>query len=225
MKKITFTLMILEATIFSIKSQTDSTFKPKELRSADIYESDINSKFQPDSTKDIKLTYGLEINRFTSNSGFKPGIEFSFFVKGSDSRRSLEVAGFFDTETKNIAGLSLNHKYMLLKKRSGRSSSFEPYLFYCLTYRSTTVNGPLTIYPEIARQLGVGKSKVSSLEHHIGLGLKMNLKNSIYFHCDLGYGCYLGSIKKPTIPDEETGIYSGGNGWGIFSRFGFGIEL
>jgi hypothetical protein len=47
----------------------------------------------------------------------------------------------------------------------------------------------------------------------------------MYIHCDLGYGRYLGSIKKPGKPDEKTGMYKGGDGWGVFSKLGIGVEF
>jgi hypothetical protein len=225
MKNLILTLTILQTILFTMEGQTDSTFKPITYFSGDSYESDFNSKLPLDSSSDIKVTCGLEVNRFTTNSGFQPGLEFSFFVKGSNGRRSLELAGFYDTESRSIAGFSLNHKYMFLKKLLKRNPNFEPYLFYNLIYRSTTIDGPLTNNPKVARQLGGGKSTVSSLEHHIGLGLKMKIRNSIYLHYDVGYGRYLGSVKKPTILNENSGLYKGGNGWGLFSKFGVGVDF
>jgi hypothetical protein len=226
MKNLILTPVIFAATIFTTMGQTNSTLKLEEICSGEFVESEYNSIQHSDSSEELKLTYGLEINHFTSNSGFKPGVEFSLFVKGSNGRRSLEVAGFFDTESKSLEGFSINHKYMLFKNVEGRRSKFEPYAFYNFIYRSTTINGPLTTKSEIASVLGnTGKTTVCSIEHHFGLGVKMNLNNFMYFHGDFGYGCYLGSIKKPGKPDEKTGIYSGGNGWGLFSKLGIGFEF
>jgi hypothetical protein len=226
MKILILSTIILIAA-FNCKGESDSTFISKTVYHVNysqelFYEQQIAA----DSVSDYRIIYGIEINQFSSNSGFRPGLEITLFAGGRNDKRSFELAGYFDTESNRMTGLSFHHKYMFLKKHNRNSRLLEPYIFYNFIVRRTRLDEPLAKDPERALSFGYsGKTTYISMEHHIGLGVAWNITNKLYFHFDFGYGRYLGSIKKPFLASKLTGMYAGGDGWGIFSKFGFGIEL
>ena len=61
------------------------------------------------------------------------------------------------------------------------------------------------------------------MEHHVGLGLRVTIIKSIYLTTELGYGIYLGSIMKPSKPNEVLNESSGTNGSGVLAKVGVGI--
>jgi hypothetical protein len=107
---------------------------------------------------------------------------------------------------------------MLLRKRSDHF--IMPHIFYNFIYRKTSI-------PEVTAdsKLTGDKASYTSMEHHAGMGVKMKITSSIYADCDLGYGAYLGSIKKPSLPDPLTGEISGTNGFGMIFKIGLGCYL
>jgi hypothetical protein len=173
----------------------------------------------------IQLNYGVEVNQFTTGSGFKSGFEASAFVM-EGQRRSLQLGLYFDGESKKITGFSVSHKYVIVKNKKERNFNVEPYLFYNFVYRSTQLNSPLTTNPELALAMGFeGVTSYKSMEHHIGLGLMIKVLKTVFIHADAGFGRYLGSIMKPSAPDPLTGMISGTNGWNMITKIGIGYNF
>jgi len=171
------------------------------------------------------LNYGLEVNQFSTGSGFKSGIEASAFVI-EGNRRSLQLGLYIDSETQKVTGFSVNHKYVFLKNKIDRAFNIEPYFFYNFIYRVTNMSAPLAGNLEIAKILGYeGSTSYTSMEHHFGIGFKIKLFNSMFLHADAGYGRYLGSIKKPSAPDPMTSLIYGTNGWNIITKIGIGYNF
>jgi hypothetical protein len=112
-----------------------------------------------------------------------------------------------------------------MKKYFDKKGIFEPYIFYNFIYRVTTLDCTLSKYPDLMKYLCPGKATYKSLEHALGIGLEINLSNYMYINCNIGFERYLGSIKKPCNPDQYTGIFDGGDGWGVFYKLGFGFRV
>ena len=173
----------------------------------------------------LVLNYGLEINQFSTGSGFKNGFEASAFVI-EGNKRSLELGIYFDSETQKVTGFSIHHKYTFLKNKIERTLNVEPYFFYNFIYRVTSMNAPLAGNADIAKILGYeGTTSYTSMEHHIGIGFKVKLFNSMYLHADAGFGRYLGSIKRPSSPDPMTSLIYGTNGWNMITKLGIGYNF
>ncbi len=171
----------------------------------------------------IVKCYGMQISQFNTSSGFGSGTEVSIYVKGRN--KSLELGAYFDNGSKSLTGLSLCHKYFIMKNYFDKQGIIEPYLFYNFIYRSTTLDETLSKYPELIKCICPGKAVYKSLEHAIGFGLEINLLSYMYLNCNIGFERYLGSIKKPCNPDQYTGVYDGGDGWGAIYKIGFGFRI
>jgi hypothetical protein len=170
----------------------------------------------------IQLNYGIEFNQFATGSGFKPGFEASAYIM-EGQRRSLQLGVYFDSETKKVTGFSIQHKYVIIKNKKDRNFNVEPYLFYNFVYRSTELGSTLNVNTELASTLGAATYK--SMEHHIGLGLKIKVLRTLFLHADAGFGRYLGSIMRPSAPDPITGMISGTNGWNMITKLGIGYNF
>ena len=175
-----------------------------------------------DRRSGYQLNYGLEINQFSTGSGFKSGFEASAYVI-EGNRRSLQLGLYFDSESNKVTGFSVQHKYVIIKNKKEKSVNVEPYFFYNFIYRSTQMNQPLTPNADLAALMGA--TNYTSMEHHIGIGFKVKILNSIFLHADTGYGRYLGSIKKPSAPDPLTTMINGTSGWSMITKIGIGYNF
>jgi hypothetical protein len=164
----------------------------------------------------------MEINQFTTQSGFNPGMEAALFIR--DYNKSLELGAYFDGKSLKLTGLSLTHKHYLLKKYFDNKKIFEPYVFYNFIYRSTILDTILTTKTILAKTICPDKATYTSLEHYAGIGIEVNVKNIMYFNGNIGVGGYIGSIKKPCL-DQNSIIYRGSSGLGVIVRFGFGFRI
>ena len=57
------------------------------------------------------------------------------------------------------------------------------------------------------------------------MGFNINVGKRFLLDCGLGYGIYLGSIKKPSQPDPLTGEISGTSGGAVIFKTGFGFRF
>lgn len=166
-------------------------------------------------------SYGMEINNFYTHSGFNSGMEAAIFVK--DSNKTLQLGAYFDTKTSSLAGFVLSHKHYIFNNKNTYKKVIYPYLFYNLIYRQSVYNKPL-FDPNYNQLMYSAKARYTSLEHYIGIGVDIDIYNYIYFNINLGFGGYLGSIKRP-VTDSTIGLYIGTDGWGGIAKFGFGFKI
>lgn len=166
--------------------------------------------------REKKLNVVIELNQFITGSGFSSGTRMNIMIE-SNRNRNLAFGIIYDYEYQKIVGLSAHHETMLWRNRDICKGMIKPCLFYNFLYRKTTI-------PELGTDL---KSKVpfvtySSHEHHFGIGIRMEFLDRLYMDADIGYGIYLGSIKKPAICNHLTGEVGGTNGFGIIAQVGIG---
>lgn len=165
-----------------------------------------------------KTVYGFEVNQFSSASGFKTGTEAHFTVRPS-MRAQVGFGVYFDNETQRFSGATITHKRMLRSYRRNSNPVVEPLFFYNFIYRKTSM-------PELLADGTTGSfASYSSMEHHFGLGINLNVFKNISLQGEAGYGLFLGSIKKPSTPDPITKEISGSNGWGSIVKFGIGFRI
>jgi hypothetical protein len=161
-----------------------------------------------------KTRYAVEINQFITGSGFKSGSEIYVTVI-PDNRKQISLGIYYCSEYKKITGISIHHEVALIRRTRNRIPRVTPYAFYDLIYRKNTI-----------RELLSDKSKsanlvtYASMEHHLGIGARLNLGEAFSIKSELGYGVYLGSIKKPSAPDPVTGEITGTNGFGMLGKIG-----
>ena len=161
----------------------------------------------------IRTRYGIELNQFITGSGFASGTELYVTVI-PDHRKNISLGLYFCSEQKKITGLTIHYE-RALRKYTDHQKVF-PYAFYNMIYRFTKT-----------REVLIDKNKEAdmvlykSLEHHLGLGIRISPVKDLYFNVALGYGVYLGSIKKPSELNPVTGEIAGGNGFGMISKIGF----
>jgi hypothetical protein len=159
-----------------------------------------------------KARYGLEISQFITGSGFASGTELIVTVV-PDKIKNLSFGLYFCPERKKITGVTI-HQEMTLKKFTSYKK-ITPYAFFNLIYRRSKVREVL------ADKNAVGEyGMYKSIEHHLGIGLRIRILDDLYFKGSLGYGLYLGSIKKPSEPDALTGEVRGTNGFGGIAKIG-----
>jgi hypothetical protein len=164
--------------------------------------------------------YGFAFSQFTSGSGFQPGYEAQFSVQPS-AKAKVSFGIFVDNETKKFSGITITHRRLLMANRS-KLPLCQPIIFYNFIYRKTTMP-ELSATTEIA---GSGNmATYTSLEHHLGFGLNINISKNISIESGLGYGLYLGSIKRPSNPDPITREISGTNGGSLIFKTGIGFRL
>ncbi|MBN1185704.1 MAG: hypothetical protein JXB49_25710 [Bacteroidales bacterium] len=164
----------------------------------------------PDTLK--KTRYGVELNQFITGSGFATGTEIYITVI-PDHKKNISLGLYFCPDAKRITGITVHHEMALLRNSAQRK--IVPYAFYNMIYRFTRVKEA-----NADSSLKVGYATYKSLEHHLGIGIRINLIKDVYLNSALGYGVYLGSIKKHTKPDAVTGELTGGNGFGAIAKIG-----
>jgi hypothetical protein len=167
--------------------------------------------------------YGLEINGFNSKSGFDNGLEAALYVK--DKNKLLEVGAYFDSKTMSLSGLSITHKRYFNKKELFNITTINPYLFYNFIYRVTFLDSMATANTDFSRFIGKTEARYASIEHYVGAGFELHLRNYFYINTYLGYGYFMGSIKRPTLSKNSIGVYQGSNGWCEFFKVGFGFRI
>jgi hypothetical protein len=99
----------------------------------------------------------------------------------------------------------------------------QPFVLYNFIYRRTST-------PEIIEKdgnivMGTEVASYASMEHHLGMGLNINISDNIVLDCGFGYGLYLGSIKRPSAPDPITHEISGTSGSGFVFKTGVGFRF
>ena len=166
-----------------------------------------------------KSKVSIELSEFITNSGFTPGTG-PFINVNPDNKRTFALGPFFCPELKKICGFSFHHEIMLWREKGIMNNVIKPFVFYNFIYRKTTI-------PEVLADNRIKGKLVTytSMEHHIGMGLKINIVKSLYAKCNLGIGTYLGSIKKPSAPDPSTGKIIGTNGFGMMAEVRIGYYL
>lgn len=166
-----------------------------------------------------KLSCFVELNQFITGSGFASGTELNIKLD-PDNKKNFAFGIFYDHEYKKITGISIHHEIALLREKAILGERIKPHLFYNFIYRKTTI-------PEVGPDLLSTGDLVTytSLEHHIGIGMKINLFEDLYLDLDLGYGAYCGSIKKPTAFNPVTGEIKGSNGLGMIAQVGIGCHI
>lgn len=158
----------------------------------------------------------IELNQFVTGSGFSSGTAANIKFE-TDKSRNLAFGIYYDLEYQKIAGIFAHHETMLFRNRDICRAVIKPHLFYNFLYRKTTI-------PELEADLKSTGHLVTytSHEHHFGIGIKIMFLNRLYIDTDLGYGLYLGSIKKPAVSNQVTGEVGGTNGWGMIVQAGIG---
>jgi hypothetical protein len=110
---------------------------------------------------------------------------------------------------------------MLMAGRS-KAPRFQPYIFYNFIYRKSNI-------PEVKATTEINSSPelvtYTSMEHHLGIGLQIHITKLINLQTGLGYGLYLGSIKRPSQPDPLTKEITGTNGSALLAKLGIGFNL
>jgi hypothetical protein len=161
-----------------------------------------------------KTRYGIEINQFITGSGFGSGTE-AYLTVAPDHRKLLGMGVYYSPENKKITGLTVHHERSLIRFDERNIPVILPYAFYNLIYRKTNI-------PEVKENQDQGGERVTytSMEHHVGFGLRFNVWACIQIKTEAGYGIYLGSIKKPSTPDPITGEISGTSGFSGIAKIG-----
>jgi len=170
--------------------------------------------FDNDPTLLPVTKYTFELLEFYSNSGFSPATSLNFGVISENNKKGLGLGFFFDNETGTFSGINMNLFWFL-----GKSIKLRPYIFYDIIFRRSHVYEPL---PNGYRG---DLAAYNSVEHHIGLGVKLKLSNKFYLKNSYGIGFYLGSIQKPQGPDPRTMEMYGSNGFGYFTNFAIGYSF
>lgn len=161
--------------------------------------------------------YGIELNQFVVGSGFGTGTEFKVFAEDEKGKR-LSVGLYYDHQYGKIGGLSVSFLKMLRSNNKPKLPVLEPYAFYNFIYRKTSI-----VESSISENYNVAIGTYKSMEHHLGLGLRTNISKHLYINTELGYGIYLGSIMRPSKPDEVLNESSGTNGSGVLAKVGVGF--
>jgi hypothetical protein len=160
--------------------------------------------------------YGLELSQFITESGFAPGTEVIVTVF-PDNIKNLSFGLYFCPERKKITGVTI-HQEMTLKKFAC-DKRVTPYAFFNLIYRRTKIR-------DNADKGDTGEfGMYKSIEHHLGVGVRIKIANDLYFKGAVGYGLYLGSIKRPSDPDPITGEVRGTSGPGAIAKIGLAYKF
>lgn len=165
--------------------------------------------------------YGISFSQFKSQSGFQPGYELHFIIQPS-AKANMGIGFFIDNETKEFEGITVTHQRMLFTNRY-KTPFFQPFIMYNFIYRKTHIQELV----ETEGGIGNGDNWVTytSMEHYLGAGLNINLASHVALECGIGYGLYLGSIKRPSDPDPITREISGTSGSGIIFKTGIGFRF
>jgi hypothetical protein len=166
-----------------------------------------------------EMKHFIELHQFITGSGFAPSTELCFKLN-RDNKKAIAFGVFYCNEFTITSGISFHYEIMIFREEVILKNLIKPYVFYNLIYRKTSITK--TIEDKITKNnLGL----YTSMEHHVGIGSKINLSKSLYASCNLGFGPYLGSIKKPTNPNQYTDEIIGTNGFGIFAGVGIGCYI
>lgn len=160
--------------------------------------------------------YGLEMNYFATNSGFKPGTELYFSVI-PDNRKLISLGIYFSPDEKKLSGFTIQHERSLYQVHGDHLPLIMPFAFYNLIYRKTTTR-EIMVKKDVLGEMAT----YTSLEHHIGLGARIRIGSGFYLKTEAGLGLYLGSIRRPSEPDILTGEIYGTNGFGGIVKVGIG---
>ena len=156
--------------------------------------------------------YGIEISQFITGSGFASGTEIIITVS-QNNMKNLSLGLYFCPERKNITGITI-HQEMTLNRFSAHTR-VTPYAFFNLIYRRSKIREE-QVDKNVLGEYGLYKS----IEHHLGIGLRIRIAEDLYIKSALGYGLYLGSIKKPSEQNPITGEIKGTNGFGALAKVG-----
>jgi len=159
-----------------------------------------------------RTRYGVELNQFITGSGFASGTEI-YITAIPDHKKSISLGLYFCTEQKRITGITIHHERALT--RYPNNKMVVPYAFYNMIYRRTRTREVLA-----DKNLGDNYVTYKSIEHHLGIGIRICMVKDLYFNSSIGYGVYLGSIRRPE-PDRLTGELAGKNGFGAIAKVGF----
>ena len=164
-----------------------------------------------------RTRYGLELSQFITGSGFASGTEIYITVI-PDHKKNISLGLYFCPELKKITGITVHHEMAL--RRYSSHQMVVPYAFYNMIYRITKIR-------EVSadKNLEGDNAIYKSLEHHLGIGIRISLAKDLYFKSALGYGVYLGSIKRPSEPDPVTGEIMGKNGFGAIAKIGIAFTF
>jgi hypothetical protein len=164
-----------------------------------------------DTTNRNKTRYGLEISRFITSSGFASGTELYVTII-PDNKRNISLGLYFCPEQMKLCGITTHYEIALYKACTERT--IRPYAFHNIILRITRTR--ILIQDSIESELGT----YISLEHHLGIGTRIKISKRFYLNSSVGFGVYLGSIMKPSEPDEKTGEITGTNGFGVIGKVG-----
>ena len=165
----------------------------------------------------LRTRYGLELSQFITGSGFASGTEI-FITVIPDNKKNLSLGLYFSPEQKKITGITVHHEITL--SRYAKHKRIVPYAFYNLIYRITKTREVLA-----DKSLEGDYAIYKSFEHHLGIGIRINLAKDLCFKSVLGYGLYLGSIEKPSEPNPWTGEIMGTNGFGAIAKIGISLTF
>jgi hypothetical protein len=160
----------------------------------------------------IKTRYGVEVNQFVTGSGFGSGTEFHLIILPNQNK-NLSLGIYFSPDEKKITGITLNHELALTRNNKPRKAV--PYAFYHMIYRFTRVKET-----QEGQHTEIASGLYKSFEHHIGLGFRIAVSKGIYCNSSLGYGVFLGSIKKQSEIVPVNGEIKGINGFGVIAKAG-----
>ncbi|MFO7655680.1 MAG: hypothetical protein R6W78_01290, partial [Bacteroidales bacterium] len=93
----------------------------------------------------------------------------------------------------------------------------EPFVFYNLIYHKTRLDEKV-----ISEDYYIAQGTYKSIEHHTGIGLRINIVPGFYLKGEAGFGFYLGSIMKPSKPDPILNESFGTHGAGALFKIGIG---
>ncbi|MBN2613544.1 MAG: hypothetical protein JXB00_18455 [Bacteroidales bacterium] len=167
----------------------------------------------------VKHRYGFEANQFLVQSGFGSGTELQVNLT-DNKRRTLSLGLYFDSKLHNIGGFSISTQRMLRKYRRNYIPVFEPFVFYNLIYHKTRIDQQMA-----SEDYLIAKGTYKSIEHHTGLGLRINIATGFYLKGEAGFGFYLGSIMKPSKPDPMLNESFGTHGAGALFKIGIGTSF
>jgi hypothetical protein len=164
-----------------------------------------------------RTRYGIELSQFITGSGFASGTELYITVI-PDHMKNISLGLYFCPELKRLTGITIHHERAL--SRNANHQKVVPFAFYNMIYRITKTR-------EVSADNNFEGDNVvyKSLEHHLGVGIRIGLAKDLCFKSAVGYGVYLGSIKKPSEPDAITGEVMGKNGFGAIAKIGIAYTL
>ncbi len=161
----------------------------------------------------------IELNQFVTGSGFSSSTELSVKIS-NDDKKTLTIGAFYCYDTDKISGITFKHEIRIFRGKSILKDRVKPHVFYNMIYRRSSI--------EKTRDDGLTESQARryiSMEHHLGVGSTIYFTKSLFISGDLGFGPYLGSIKKPKILNQYSGEIAGTNGFGMLLKVGIGCNI